>query len=226
EKADGIKLYKARFNKLGENMLTVKYGEGQWSTLQFFITEPLETVISKRSAFLVNSMQHKDASKWWYGVYGDWDQTNKVLRGPGNRDGLSPWLVEASDDAGNARPAYVASKNAFFPDQKEIDSVELYIKHYLFAGNDWKHGVGGMQMTEEEKYPYGIYGTFDNWYQHRTIDPNPPAGRRGGGNLSPEVQWTRDHREHLWRIYDYPHIMLMYYRMYQIGKMYPHMVKF
>src|SRR4029079_1947284 len=80
EKADGIKLYKARFNKLGENMLTVKYGEGQWSTLQVFITEQLETVIFKRSAFLVNSMQHKDASKWWYGVYGDWDQTNKVLR--------------------------------------------------------------------------------------------------------------------------------------------------
>ncbi len=131
----------------------------------------LETLIAKRAAFLVNRHQHRDPSKWWYGVYSDWDQIQKVLRGPGNRDGLAPWLVEASDDAGNARPAYVASKNLYFPDQQQIDSVELYIKHYLFAGNDWKTGVGGMQMTEQEPYPYGIYGTFDNWYEHRTIDP-------------------------------------------------------
>ena len=175
DKGNGIKVYKASFSKLGENMLTVRYGDGKWSTLQFFITEPLETVIKKRSSFLVNSMQHKDPSQWWYGVYSDWDQVNKKLRSPIDRDGLSPWLTDASDDAGNARPAYVASKNLFFPNQAEIDSVELYIKQYLFNGNRWDQGTGGMQMTEKEPYPYGIYGTFDNWYQHRTIDPTPPA---------------------------------------------------
>ncbi len=110
-----IKFYRVRFNRLGENMLTVRYGDNQWATLEFFVTEPLETLIAKRAAFLVNRHQHRDPSKWWYGVYSDWDQIQKVLRGPGNRDGLAPWLVEASDDAGNARPAYVASKNLYFP---------------------------------------------------------------------------------------------------------------
>jgi hypothetical protein len=223
----GIKVYRAKFSKLGENMLTVKYGNGQWSTIQFFITEPLETVIKKRSAFLVNSMQHSDPSKPWFGGYGDWDQVNKVLRNPTNRDGLSPWLTDSSDDAGNARPAYVAAKNVFFPNQSEIDSVERYIKYYLFAGNRWDQGVGGMQMTEKEPYPYGIYGTFDNWWQHRTIDPTPPANFRPQTTTLPlDVGWTRLHREHLWRIYDYPHIMLMYYRMYQLAKAYPAMVHF
>ena len=121
--------------------------------IQFFVTEPLETVIKKRSAFLVNSMQHDDPTKPWYGSYGDWDQEHKVLRDPTNRDRLSPWLTDSSDDAGNARPAYVASKNLFFPNQAEIDSVERYIKFYLFAGNRWDQGVGGMQMTEKEPYP-------------------------------------------------------------------------
>lgn len=227
DRGDGIKVYKVHFAKLGENMLTVKYADNRWSTLQFFVTEPLETVISKRSSFLVNSMQHKDPNQWWYGVYSDWDEVHKKLRSPIDRDGLSPWLTDASDDAGNARPAYVASKNAFLPDQKEIDSVELYIKQYLFNGHRWDEGRGGMQMTEKEPYPYGIYGTFDNWYQHRTIDPKPPA------NFVPQTQtlpqdigWTRLHREHLWRIYDYPHIMLLYFRMYQIAKAYPAMVHF
>jgi hypothetical protein len=227
DKGNGITIYKVQFARLGENLLTIKYGDERWSTLQFFVTEPLETVISKRSSFLVNCMQHKDSSKWWYGAYSDWDQRHKVLRGPIDRDGLSPWLTDASDDAGNARPAFVASKNAFFPDQKEIDSVELYIKYYLFAGNKWNEGVGGMQMTEKEPYPYGIYGTIDNWHQHRTIDPAPPTNFvPQNRTLSQEVGWARLHREHLWRIYDYPHIMLLYYRMYQIAKAYPTMVHY
>jgi hypothetical protein len=227
DKGDGVKLYKVRFSRLGENMLTVKYGDGRWSTLQFFVTEPLETVIAKRSSFLVNSMQHNDPNQWWYGVYSDWDQLHKVLRSPIDRDGLSPWLTDASDDAGNARPAYIASKNVFFPDQKEIDSVELYIRQYLFNGHKWNEGTGGMQMTEKEPYPYGIYGTFDNWYQHRTINPTPPANFVPQTQTLPQdVGWTRLHREHLWRIYDYPHIMLMYFRMYQIAKAYPTMVHY
>src|SRR6185437_4386796 len=215
----------SKFTKLGENMLTVKYGNGQWSALQFFITEPLETVIKKRAAFLVNSMQHSDSSKPWYGAYGDWDQVHKVLRNPEDRDRLSPWLTDSSDDAGNARPAFVASKNVFFPNQAEIDSVERYIKYYLFAGHRWDEGVGGMQMTEKEPYPYGIYGTFNNWWQHRSVSNAPPDSYEEG-NPDRQRDWTRLHQEHLWRIYDYPHIMLMYFRMYQIAKMYPAMVHY
>ena len=225
DKGNGIKVYRAKFSKLGENMLTVKYGNGQWSALQFFITEPLETVIKKRAAFLVHSMQHSDQSKPWYGGYGDWDQLHKVLRNPEDRDRLSPWLTDSSDDAGNARPAFVASKNVFFPNQDEIDSVERYIKYYLFAGHRWDEGVGGMQMTEKEPYPYGIYGTFNNWWEHRTLPAEPP-GTYEAGNPDRQRDWTRLHKEHLWRIYDYPHIMLMYFRMYQIAKMYPAMVHY
>ncbi len=225
DKGNGIKIYRAKFSKLGENMLTVKYGGGQWSAIQFFITEPLEAVIKKRSAFLVNSMQHSDSSKPWYGAYGDWDQVHKVLRNPDDRDRLSPWLTDSSDDAGNARPAFVASKNVFFPNQAEVDSVERYIKYYLFAGHRWDEGVGGMQMTEKEPYPYGIYGTFNNWWQHRSVSNAPPESYEAG-NADRQRDWTRLHQEHLWRIYDYPHIMLMYFRMYEIAKMYPAMVHY
>ena len=31
----------------------------------------------------------------------------------------------------------------------------------------------------------------------------------------------RNGRDHLWRIYDYPHIVLLYFRMYQIAMRYP-----
>jgi hypothetical protein len=196
--ADGVSVYRVQFSRLGENMLTIRHGEGRWTTLEFFVTEPLETVIHKRAAFLVNRHQHTDPAKWYLGVYSDWDQKNEILRGPEDRDGLSAWLTDANDDAGNARPAFIASKNVFFPDQREIDSLELYIGKYLW---------GGMQMTETEKYPYAIYG-IQNWKANRA---SPDEGRNG--------------QAHVWRIYDYPHIILLYYRMHQIAKFYPSRVK-
>ena len=191
-------VYPVKFAKLGENMLRVRHGDGQWTSLEFFVTEPLETVIKKRAAFLVSHHQHKDPSKWYVGAYGDWDQKNEILRGPEDRDGLSTWLTDANDDAGNARPAFIASKNVFFPDQKEIESLELYISKYLW---------GGMQMTDQEKIPYAIYG-IPNFKANRS---SPDPGRNG--------------QAHVWRIYDYPHIVMLYYRMFHIAKFYPQMVK-
>jgi hypothetical protein len=193
----GARVYRVRFTRLGENMLRVKYGNGRWMSLEFFVTEPLETVIKKRASFLVTH-QFTDPSKWYVGAYGDWDQKNEILRGPEDRDGLSTWLTDANDDAGNARPAFLASKNVFFPDRREIESLELYISKYLW---------GGMQMTENEKYPYAIYGIPNFKANRASADP----GRNG--------------QAHVWRIYDYPHIVMLYYRMFHIAKFYPHLVK-
>ncbi len=183
-----------KFSRLGENTLRVNYGNGLWTTLEFFVTEPLETVIQKRAAFLAGTQQHKDPSKWYVGVYSDWDQKNEILRSPEDRDGLSAWLTDANDDAGNARPAFLASKNVFLPNKTEIESLELYISRYLW---------GGMQMTDKEKYPYAIYG-IPNFRANRE---SADAGRNG--------------QSHVWRIYDYPHIVMLYHRMYQIAKFYP-----
>ena len=132
-------------------------------------------------------------------MYSDWDQKNEIRRSPEDRDSLSAWLTDANDDAGNARPAFIASKNVFLPEQKEIDSLELYIGKYLW---------GGMQMTDKEKYPYAIYG-IPNWKANRA---SADEGRNG--------------QAHVWRIYDYPHIVMLYYRMYQIAKFYPTKVKY
>ncbi|HEX6463221.1 MAG TPA: DUF5695 domain-containing protein, partial [Vicinamibacterales bacterium] len=192
-------LYRVQFRHLGENMLTVKYGEGEWMSLEFFVTEPLETVIDKRAAFLVSHEQLSDASKWYYGAYSDWDQKNEIRRSPEDRDSLSTWLTDADDDAGNARPAFIASKNVFLPNAVEIASVETYISHYLW---------GGMQMTDKEKYPYAIYGI-----------PNFKANRASADE-------GRNGQAHVWRIYDYPHIVMLYFRMYQIAKFYPDKVTY
>ena len=194
EKTKDTHIYAVRFSRLGENMLTVGYGGGQKMTLEFFVTEPLETLIKKRSAHLAGFQQHRDPGKWYNGLISDWDMRNKILRGPDDTDGLKDFWV-ASDDPGNCKAPYIAEKNVHFPSAGEIEAVEYYIRNYLW---------GKLQNTDKEKYPYGIYG-IPNWKEHRE---SRPADRDS---------WTG----HLWRLADYPHIIMLYLNMYRIASYYP-----
>lgn len=207
EKQPGHFIYEVGFKKLGENMLTIYYGKGEKTYLEFFTTEPLETLIKKRSSFIVNSTQHLDTTKWYKGLYSAYDMKNGVLRGPDNTDGFDGWwgYVLASDDPGLCKAPYVAAKNVYFPDDKEIASVEYYLKEFVW---------NGLQRTDkDDPYPYGIYGV-PNWKEAR--DPVARA----------KISKTNLDKMHIWRSYDYPHIVMLYYHMYEIAKMYPDKVHY
>jgi hypothetical protein len=207
--AAGMHLYKLKFNRPGENIISVQYNGRKFATtLEFFVTEPLDVLYKKRASFIVNHQQHKDNSKWYDGLFSQWDMKNKVLRGPDNTDGFDEWwgYVLSCDDPGLCKAPFLAAKNVFYPDQHEIDAIEYYLEHFVW---------GKLQRTDKEKpYPYGIYGT-PNWWTNRDT-----ARRR---------LITRDKnqdKEHIWRSYDYPHIMMLYYHMYQVATMYPQMTHY
>jgi hypothetical protein len=187
-------LYRVKFTKLGENKLTVHFGKDQYAVLEFFVTEPLARLIKKRAAFLVSHQQHRDPSKWYNGLFSEWDMRQQVLRGPENKDGLADYIL-ASDDPALSKPVYLAAKNAVYPDEKEIAALEYYLRNFVW---------GKLQMTREEKYPYAVYG-IDNWKVNRESKPQDRDG------------WT----DHLWRAYDYPHVVSVYWSLYQIAKNYP-----
>src|SRR5882724_1487309 len=198
-KPDGdMHVYRVKFSHLGENMLKVEYGHGQYLALEFFVTEPLETLIKKRARFLVTHEQWKDPKLWYSSVYSQWDMKHQVLRSPDDLDGLQSYAV-ASDDPAVGKAPYLAAKNVFFPDQQEIDSLENYIRHYVW---------GGLQQKETETYPFSIYG-IPNWKVNRESSYDD---RRG--------------KQHLWRIYDYPHVVSLYYHMYLVAKNNPSMVHY
>jgi len=198
EKAKDTHIYEVKFSKLGENMLKVMYGDHEYLSLEFFVTEPLETLYKKRAHFLATTDQWKDPARWYDTLYSQWDMKNKILRSPDDRDGgsLQPYMV-ACDDTELGKPAYLAGKNIFYPNQQEIDSVEAHIRKYVW---------GGLQQTDKEPFPYGVYG-IPNWKELRASDKDDRTGKR-----------------HLWRIYDYPHVILMYYNMYLVAKNNPGMV--
>jgi hypothetical protein len=205
------RVYEVTFKKLGENMLTITHDGGRKTYLEFFVTEPMETLIKKRSAFIVNKQQIKDPSKWWNGVYGIYDMRAKVTRTIDDPDIFLDRMVYAltCDDPGLSKAPYIAEKNVTFPDKTEIASLEYYLKNFVW---------GGLQRKDDERpYPYGVYGT-PNWFVNR--DP----GRRKdyAEHLASGATALRDlDKEHVWRSYDYPHVIMLYFHMYQIAKLYP-----
>ncbi len=200
-------VYEVDFNRLGENMLTVYYGDGNKTYLEFFSTEPVETLIKKRASFIVNKQQHRDTTKWYNGLFSVYDMGNSVLRSPEDTDGFDYWwgYVLTCDDPALCKAPYVAAKNVYFPVDSEIKSVEYYLENYV-----WDK----LQRTDSDKpYPYGIYGV-PNWKVARDIDA------RAG------VRSRQLDRMQVWRSYDYPHMFMLYYHMYQIAKMYPQKVNY
>jgi hypothetical protein len=212
----GTYVYEAAFRKLGENMLTIHHDGGRQTYLEFFATEPLETLIKKRAAFIVNRQQIRDTTKWWDGVYGIYDMKAKVTRTIDDPDIFVDRMVYAltCDDPGLAKAPFLAAKNATFPDQREIESLEYYIEHFVW---------GGLQRRDDERpYAYGIYGT-PNWYVNR----DTARRREYAQKLANGATALRDlDKEHVWRSYDYPHVVMLYFHMYQIAKRYPEMSKY
>jgi len=193
---DTTHLYQVKFTRLGENKLTVRYGQGRHMFLEFFVCEPVETLIKKRGAF-IKKCQHRDPSKWYNGLISEWNMETQVLLGPDNYDRIKGWRIYevTCDDPGLCKPSFLAAKNAEFPVQDEIEALDYYIENFVW---------GGLQRTTEEEYPYGIYGIPD-W---KTLRDSTDPGAKGN--------------THIWRIYDYPHIALLYFGMYQVASRYPH----
>ncbi|MGC2638540.1 MAG: DUF5695 domain-containing protein [Acidobacteriaceae bacterium] len=192
---EGRRLYRVKFDRLGENMLTVNHGRNRATRLEFFAAEPLETLIHKRAAFTA-SRQFRDDSKWYNGLLPEWNEESQMRLSPDNYDQIKGWPIYevTCDDPGLSKPAYLASKNAEFPNQAEVEALDYYIEYFVW---------GGLQRTTEESHSYGIYGIPDWKHNRDSSDPGPK------GKL------------HIWRCYDYPHIVVMYFSMYRIALDYP-----
>jgi hypothetical protein len=213
ESQPGYHLYEVAFRKLGENMLTIQHDGNRTTYLEYFVTEPLETLIKKRSAFIINRQQVRDPSKWWDGVFGPYDMKHKVLRTIEDPDIFTGRMIYVltCDDPGLCKAPFVAEKNVTFPDRKEIEGLEYYLEHFV-----WGH----LQRTDkEEPYPYGVYGT-PNWH----TDRDPERRKAAAGSNATAVRDLS--KEHVWRSYDYPHMVMLYYHMYELAKKYPQLSKY
>jgi hypothetical protein len=195
ERVGGWRLLEVRFGRLGENLLSLRRDDGRCIRLEFFVTEPLETLVKKRARFIARC-QHRDPARWYDGLITDWNMRDRVLPSPDDLDRIPEGRRYAvtCDDPGLCKPAFLAAKNAEFPDLWEIEALEYYADRFLW---------GGLQRTDRETYPHGVYGIQD-WKRNRE---SADEGAKG--------------KLHIWRIYDYPHVVMLYLHMARIARSYP-----
>ncbi|MEX1010958.1 MAG: DUF5695 domain-containing protein [Balneolaceae bacterium] len=200
-------VYKVKFDRLGENLITVDFDGGRQTYLEFFTTEPIATMLEKRSRFIVENQQHRDPDLWYDGLYSIWDMTEEALRGPDDTDGYEGWYgyMVASDDPVLGIAPYLASVNALDPVPEQIESIEYHIENFVWDG---------LQRTDQDDpYPWAVYGV-PNWKAARDTVARSLIENR------------RLDRIKAWRAYDYAHVFMLYYHMHQIADRYPDLVNF
>lgn len=131
-------VYALSLQHLGQNDITVSYGNGEQTTLQFYAIEPIAAAIARHATFMVEHTQSNDMSDPLYKVFDDWMMDTKSRRGA---TGSWGW----GDDWGWTHGQFLAEKNAQTPVASEVSALDDYlnavwgtqIDSQTYAVNDW-----------------------------------------------------------------------------------------
>jgi MYXO-CTERM domain-containing protein len=111
-------LYALAFAHLGPNNVTVSYGSGETTTLQFYVLEPIDQALQHHATFLVGSTQW--ASGTLKSVFDDWLMDSQSKKGATAGGG---W----GDDWGWTKGQFLAEKNAQSPVASEVTALDTYL---------------------------------------------------------------------------------------------------
>jgi hypothetical protein len=180
---DGSKhnIYDVTLSTLGTNNVTVHYGSGKVTTLQFYAIEPVGAAIQRHATFMVNNQQVNDATKYYNKLFDDWCMDAKMKRtdyqSAGNN--AAGW----GDDWGWTHGEFLAEKEVYLPVPSEISAVDQYLETAIWNGvmqsnhtdyrvNDWyiKPGASGSNMTRSFAYAHA-WNTYFSMYKVEKLHP-------------------------------------------------------
>ena len=143
ETADGIEVepvatmgdrhtYTVRLTSMGEQKVTVRYGNGEWTNLLFNGIAEIETLMKARAKFIVENQRVKDPNDRCHYSFRIWNNEAERLiveeEAPcGSID------MGGSDDRCFAPPVFLAGKNAYYPDEQEIHALDEFIENFLYG---------------------------------------------------------------------------------------------
>jgi hypothetical protein len=170
-------LYQVSFKQLGPNNITVKYGGGKTTVLQFYAIEPIDAALQRHATFMVGSTQW--ASGDLSHVFDDWMMDTKAKRGATAGFG---W----GDDWGWPHAEFLAEKNAQTPVAAEVTALDAYldavwaraINNTTYVVQDWwcPAGTGPTQINNcyyDRAYAYPhAFNTFFSMYKVANLYPS------------------------------------------------------
>ncbi len=169
-KPGGHHIYELHFAQLGPNNITVQYGNGQRSVLQFYGIEPIDQALQRHSTFMVDKTQWNVPGDLRDKVFDDWMMHTKSKRNVFN--GYWGW----GDDWGLTHGQFLAEKNVLAPVAREIQAVDDYLETAIWTnlmnGHHEDYLIHDFLMPEPNTtptyrgyaYPH-VYNTYFSMYK-------------------------------------------------------------
>ena len=143
ETADGIEVkpvatmgdrhtYTIYLTSMGEQKITIRYGDGEWTNLLFNGIAEIETLMKARAKFIVENQRVEDPDDLCHYSFRIWNNEAERLiveeEAPcGSID------MGGSDDRCFAPPVFLAGKNAYYPNEQEIHALDEFIENFLYG---------------------------------------------------------------------------------------------
>lgn len=171
------KIYQLTFSHLGQNNITVNYGNGEKTVLQFYVIEPIADALQRHATFMVNSTQWNAPGQLKDKVFDDWMMDTKAKRN--EFSGYWGW----GDDWGYTHGEFLAEKNVKNPVASEVTAVDQYLEtaiwNQLMAGHHSDYLIYDFLMPSPNTtptyrgyaYPH-IYNTYFSMYKIANLYPN------------------------------------------------------
>lgn len=170
------KIYELQLNHLGHNDITINYGNGETTTLQFYVIEPIGGALQRHATFMVEKTQWNAPGQIYDKVFDDWMMDTKSKRGIFN--GYWGW----GDDWGYTHGQFLAEKNVLVPVASEVQAVDEYLEtaiwNRLMAQHQNDYLIHDFLMPEPNDtptyrgyaYPH-IYNTYFSMYKIAKLYP-------------------------------------------------------
>jgi hypothetical protein len=203
-----LKTFRIRTSREGELKVRIDYGDGEWTSLVFYGTAPLEELMHKRADFIRKHQQVTEPSDPVQYAFRSWDNDLERAVDVDMVPGLGTCYIGGGSDTGFAPPLFLSAKNVMFPNQDEINALDDFIEKFLY---------GLLQDKESFRIKNGIYDNYQTYEILKgTNDFKQIENFLIVDDEGRETTWRR--WDGTYRIYDYPHAYNIYYSMFRIAK--------
>ena len=172
-------IYTLSLTVLGQNNVTINYGNNEKTVLQFYGLEANAAAIQRHATFMVQNQQVNDPTKYYNKIFDDWMMDTKAKKtDAGAGTNAAGW----GDDWGWTHGEFLAEKEVDFPVASEITAVDQYLETAVwgymmrnhqtdFKVNDWfTQTDAGSWYTRAFPYVH-VYNTYFSMYKTEKLHP-------------------------------------------------------
>lgn len=131
EKGAEYKVYTVGFQSLGVNDITIHYGNGEESVLQFFSVENLENLIDCHAAFIADNHFETNTDDPCYHGLLMWDMTVKSRINTTCNPYGDDWWAGGSDEIGLVSGLFLSEKNVYRPEESQLKVLDAYLSDFV-----------------------------------------------------------------------------------------------